>query len=930
MPIIITPRKNLDLSYYWREVNMLTQDRSNVDQLRPRWFDPMALGIDFGSLNDQEKKLIQGFHLQANDRRSNRAIELVFPAPKWLSVSVAIAAKPDRDRIIAAHRQAVSVTLKQVLDEFVWVKRTRSGCVSYEKGDAFGAVEFTHLISRSMDPHLHSHVLLANSALDASGGARAIPLLPMQYGSEAFTLTYFKRLGYELNSLEACKPIHSFLEIFPSNSNQDASLFQVSKALASTGIFSTRTKDITDALDKRGFTSSRARKIASISTRNEKPTQSSLEELCYRWRAMSSSRGDLYVGNAFTLQEHLLQDEIDAVEKRLLNRANENGLDYSTLASLNGDLTDQFQGGKAGHAEHFLLDEQLLNLTSENNFSAFEVARPCSFRNIPIMERIYPATVVRDFVETLQKSPRGTLGPYFQIMSKDSDSIVLEDYLRAARGKSLFRCHDDPGITPNTVGKTVFNSLWELPLEGYRNDLSNKVILASPSLDPVRVRELIRDSNKRVTLVVVDKGQTRIGKQNELQKISGRGSGWRTLLAANSTTCLNLDLPDQGRLAPPITLRLDSADVRVFASTSQMMATVKKDVDQKRVTDPCWIGDQVFAHEKKALQINENSVERLFVDPTLAPIMKRYEILGQQDRTKIFNSAKRVEHLGADLGTSNTVANELESKSCASGLKLEPRASQVSYESPAGDTLQFLKESLDCTSSPVRAVIQRKDGIELQVVAPIMQERAYAEDRVLAKRALNTLGFFQDSKFLPKQTSEAEILDAPPTGSPREISEISISELFEDNNSALRRDISADVLTSNLLPKPVEHRLMLTSTERIELNKRLLSVITSPALIPNKTESLVDPAKEGTPMLRLSSMLEELEQENSRNSRSLAGGRETQWLIEFSSQMLKRAARERHEVSQDKGLSFSVRGQALERSLRATGMTLGHSMSFSL
>jgi conjugative relaxase-like TrwC/TraI family protein len=104
--------------------------------------------------------------------------DLTFAAPKSVSVLYGLADGPVSDQVAEGHRAAVSAAISYVEDRALGVRRGRGPDRTVEPLDgAFGAA-FLHRTSRALDPHLHSHVVVANlgrgpdgrfSALDGRG-----------------------------------------------------------------------------------------------------------------------------------------------------------------------------------------------------------------------------------------------------------------------------------------------------------------------------------------------------------------------------------------------------------------------------------------------------------------------------------------------------------------------------------------------------------------------------------------------------------------------------------------------------------------------------------------------------------------------------------------------------------------------------------------
>lgn len=110
-----------------------------------------------------------GSTLRTSTRRTVRAYDFIVAAPKCVSI---LFADPDHDRaaqVIEAHHHALDVALSYIECRVACVRRYVDGYVEDgEVGGLLGA-RFTHGVSRSGDPHLHSHLLLANLARGNDG-----------------------------------------------------------------------------------------------------------------------------------------------------------------------------------------------------------------------------------------------------------------------------------------------------------------------------------------------------------------------------------------------------------------------------------------------------------------------------------------------------------------------------------------------------------------------------------------------------------------------------------------------------------------------------------------------------------------------------------------------------------------------------------------
>lgn len=131
------------------------------------------------------------------------AIDIPFSAPK--SVSICALHLGD-DRLIEAHRKAVSAVINYIEKNYVYVRKTQNGITKPVKTSCGLFATFDHGTSRADDPQLHTHTLLLNiSDIDHDRHFRATindkifkeqKLLNSVYQGELAKLT--KELGYEI------------------------------------------------------------------------------------------------------------------------------------------------------------------------------------------------------------------------------------------------------------------------------------------------------------------------------------------------------------------------------------------------------------------------------------------------------------------------------------------------------------------------------------------------------------------------------------------------------------------------------------------------------------------------------------------------------------------------------------------------------------
>jgi conjugative relaxase-like TrwC/TraI family protein len=115
--------------------------------------------------------------------------DLVFSVPKSVSLLHALGDEPTRRAVNEAHISSWQAALSYLEDEACVVRRGTGG-VFREHGEGFQAAAYQHRTSRAQDPHLHTHVIVANMARRPSDDKwRALD-------GEAILKTYRLAAGY--------------------------------------------------------------------------------------------------------------------------------------------------------------------------------------------------------------------------------------------------------------------------------------------------------------------------------------------------------------------------------------------------------------------------------------------------------------------------------------------------------------------------------------------------------------------------------------------------------------------------------------------------------------------------------------------------------------------------------------------------------------
>jgi conjugative relaxase-like TrwC/TraI family protein len=111
-------------------------------------------------------------------RTRNAGFDLTFTAPKSVSVLAAVSDASLNAAVVAAHEAGVSAGLRYLETNECFVRRGAGGAVVIGARGFVGAA-FTHELSRSGDPHLHTHVVIANVVRGEDGRYSAPDMRPV-------------------------------------------------------------------------------------------------------------------------------------------------------------------------------------------------------------------------------------------------------------------------------------------------------------------------------------------------------------------------------------------------------------------------------------------------------------------------------------------------------------------------------------------------------------------------------------------------------------------------------------------------------------------------------------------------------------------------------------------------------------------------------
>ncbi len=207
--------------------------------------------------------------------------DLVFSCPKSVSLLHALIEDEQvRRQISEAHEASWQAALGYLEREACLVRRGHGGLVR-EHGEGFVAAAFRHRTSRAQDPHLHTHVVVANMTRTGDGEWRALD-------GEAILKTYRLAAGYlyeanlrhELSlrlGVEWTEPVRGMGEL---------------RGVPEEAIraFSTRRQSLVEHMEALGTEGFAASRVAALATREAKE-QVDLPRLRADWQARAAEHG---------------------------------------------------------------------------------------------------------------------------------------------------------------------------------------------------------------------------------------------------------------------------------------------------------------------------------------------------------------------------------------------------------------------------------------------------------------------------------------------------------------------------------------------------------------------------------------------------------------------------------------------------------------
>lgn len=361
--------------------------------------------------------------LEQKTRSPVAGYDLVFSPPKSVSLLHALGSDDLRHAVNQAHLAAWQAAL-DYLEERACVTRKGKNGVVHERGSGFVAAAFQHRTSRAQDPHLHTHVIVANMARSLDGQWRALDGEPIlkRYRLAAGYL-YQAQLRFELTrslGVEWREPENGMAEIADVPH----------EALRA---FSQRRAQVLDYLEQRGSSGFYAAKVAAIETRDRKEPID-LPRLRLEWQERAAGHG-LGRRQLKRLLGHDVEHELDErrVDEIAARLAGPDGLTEkrSTFSGADAVMAYAQAHRQGAPAEHVL--SQVAQLVEQEEVATIQraaIGRPALFsteellRQERVAVKIATDTRTRRVPTVTDETVERVLGERTESLSREQAAMV--------------------------------------------------------------------------------------------------------------------------------------------------------------------------------------------------------------------------------------------------------------------------------------------------------------------------------------------------------------------------------------------------------------------------------------------------------------------------------------------------------------------------
>ncbi len=254
----------------------------------PCWTGVAAAGLGLEGEVDAPglRLLLEGRHpLTGADMRSGRVRvagwDLAFSAPKSVGVLFALGGPDMAAAVVAAHDEAVSGALIYLEHHGVTAVRRRGPESVVLPTSGLVAARVTHAVNRNEDPHLHTHVVMANLVHGSDGAWGACDRRGIEAHRAAADASYLAHLRAGLVSATGVR--------WAGGPERAPEILGVPPALL--GEFASRSADIRRHRHEFGSRSTRGARVAWAATRAAKGPGRDYADLAAEWARRARAVG---------------------------------------------------------------------------------------------------------------------------------------------------------------------------------------------------------------------------------------------------------------------------------------------------------------------------------------------------------------------------------------------------------------------------------------------------------------------------------------------------------------------------------------------------------------------------------------------------------------------------------------------------------------
>jgi conjugative relaxase-like TrwC/TraI family protein len=226
-------------------------------------------------------------HRMRSERATVQGFDLTFSAPKSVSVVFALGGEDVARQVVSAHRASVRGALAYVESHALGAQRGSGEERRVVPTTGLVAAAFTHGVNRNLDPHLHTHVVMANMVHGLDGRWSACDHRGLSAHRGAASAIYEAHLRGELSTRLGVLWVQG-----PRLSAEVAGVSPLAM-----GEFSSRSADIRRHMAEWGTHSGAGARIAWAATRPEKVAGLDFDELSSQWerraRPIGSDRTEI-------------------------------------------------------------------------------------------------------------------------------------------------------------------------------------------------------------------------------------------------------------------------------------------------------------------------------------------------------------------------------------------------------------------------------------------------------------------------------------------------------------------------------------------------------------------------------------------------------------------------------------------------------------